>query len=819
MKTNFLKLFLCFSLCGLFMTIRAGEAEKKWAFDNLRRYSGIESFEKQSKEKRGGVETFRERYSVTAYRKHSMTPNLDLQGILDCWSEDGTFSDLEETKEGVFASNNQSKIGLYLVEAFNRIWLVAEEFRADRMGTSLDRKIYRKLKRAIVYYGNLEVNRSNKVHRFHESCFAMPTAAVNTYFCFLKQMDEAEKGKSKDTELTAACNMLKVIGLQAWTQPLRNDSTDNNVVQIARFRKHVWWVGGNALAYRSLLPVAAMLKSVPMIDLLREVAQKGIDFTSQPTYDSAFWTEGGTADGAGWGHGKQCLVWGYPMDGSLNALGMLSSFKGTPWECKLTERNKQALFTYLRGSNWFYYKGYVSPYFDRMTSNYNPARTDIRTLSLVRTLLKDWTDSFSADERQELADFQREAERKNVNMSGYGKGVYEGTRWFFNNDKLIKKNARYHIIVNMASVRCDGLESAAGFADEYNFYPTDGMTLFQKRGDEYKKVVGAFDVTMTPGVTAREGMDKLTPVTNWRGYCSKHNFAVGTTGGGDNAVAGYIFEKMDASTKDNVNDKGQSAGKNALLYGVKAYKSYFMMGDYMLALGAGITNLDPEMEGTIRTTIDNTLHESQLTAMQGGKQIPVGKGVWSFFVGEKPVWVIQQGKFAYTVLPEYTKNAYFVYEPLATEWNKRSMANAKKKDLPKQINTVRLWIDHSQKPVNDTYGYVVYAGEELLKEDLPFTVLRNDTLVQAAKAKDGSVIEAVFYDKASKLETDGVALSVSYPCAVLIEKEDGNERLSVTDATMNTELKDITVNYNGKDVIVPMPQGEFCGKSVTVSIN
>lgn len=55
MKTNFLKLFLCFSLCGLFMTIRAGEAEKKWAFDNLRRYSGIESFESRVRKAwRGG---------------------------------------------------------------------------------------------------------------------------------------------------------------------------------------------------------------------------------------------------------------------------------------------------------------------------------------------------------------------------------------------------------------------------------------------------------------------------------------------------------------------------------------------------------------------------------------------------------------------------------------------------------------------------------------------------------------------------------------------------------------------------------------------
>lgn len=82
-------------------------------------------------------------------------------------------------------------------------------------------------------------------------------------------------------------------------------------------------------------------------------------------------------------------------------------------------------------------------------------------------------------------------------------------RWFFNNDDLIKKTPDYHITINMASVRCDGLESAASFADAYNFYPTDGMTLFQRSGDEYFRIMGGWDVTASPGVTAREGMDKL----------------------------------------------------------------------------------------------------------------------------------------------------------------------------------------------------------------------------------------------------------------------------------------------------------------------
>ena len=73
------------------------------------------------------------------------------------------------------------------------------------------------------------------------------------------------------------------------------------------------------------------------------------------------------------------------------------------------------------------------------------------------------------------------------------------------------------------------------------------------------------------------------------------------------------------------------------LYGVKAYKSYFMLGDYMVALGAGITNKQPEMEGNIRTTIEQTEKTGRVYAYKG-------KGI---------EWMVQQDKFAYSVFPQY----------------------------------------------------------------------------------------------------------------------------------------------------------------------
>lgn len=233
-----------------------------------------------------------------------------------------------------------------------------------------------------------------------------------------------------------------------------------------------------------------------------------------------------------------------------------------------------------------------------------------------------------------------------------------------------------------------------------------------------------------------------------------------------------------------------------MLYGVKAYKSYFMLGDYMIALGAGITNLHPEMDGNIRTTIEQTEKTGQVYEYKGN--------------GIK--WIVQNGKFAYSVFPEYAGKTHYVCETKKTDWLKRNLANKGKKNLPSEVDIFRMWIDHGQSPANDAYGYVVYAGEGTPQKEYPFEVLRNDTLIQAVKSSDGKVVGAVFYDKRTSLKSNGMTLAVSAPCTVLIEQTASGSRIAVTDALMDQNCKKIDVTWNGKIYSLNMPEGQWCGK-------
>lgn len=820
------KLFFLLCVVNAVLSVQAQDAERKLAYDNYVKYS-TQAMTFKDANKEASIKKYREGFNKTPYRYAQLTNEMkkNSRECLALLGKDGKFTDLAPQEKKIVDEKilldkgelQREVIVPVVSEAINRLWKIADAYRLGEMKEK--EVLVDKFYKAIIHYGNLETGRNNTAPRFHASCFLIPTAAVNIYFSLLKQMDEAEAGKSKRVLQKEACTMLKELALQSWTQPLRNDATDNNVVQIERFRNHVWWVGGNALAYRSLLPTAFMYKSIPMIDLLSEVCQKGISQTSQLTYNESFWIEGFTADGAGWGHGKQSLIWGYPIDGGNNALNMLVMLNGSPWEKKLTQENKETLINFFRGGNWYHYKGNELPCLDRYSSVYGRGSGTIPSLGLAKSLIKDWKTSFTDSEQKEIEQFVQEANAKAINMSQFDGGIYSGTRWFFNNDDLMKKNPDYHIMVNMASSRCDGVESAPSFADCYNFFNNDGMTFFQRNGTEYRKIYGGWDVTASPGVTAREGMDKIKPVTNWRGYNSKFNFAGAATSGGENAVAAFVFEKVNGSDKEGVNDKGTNLNENECIYGVQAHKAYFMQGDYMIALGAGVNNLRPELEGNICTTIDQTAKEGDVTVFENGSWQKVKPGVQSFFDKGQAVWVKQQDKFAYTVLPKYSKSAYYTFETKVTDWVKMNNQNQNVKDLPASVDILRLWIDHGREVKNDTYGYVVYCGKDNPTATLPFVVLQNDTQMQAVKSLDGNLYQAVFYDGKTVLNQQGISISVSNPCIVQIELKGKEYLVSVQDPEMNKDLKQITVFFNNKSIVFELPQEKLAGKPVVKKIN
>ncbi len=811
------------------------------SFQGLSQNASVDSIKAQ------GVRDLREFFSENTNRdKYYKSVGETEDELLTLLNDEGLFADqladLNEIETNNWRQDSivdiNQKIGLVYTESFSRYWKLIESYRGKELAFYIDSERFKQLSRGMIDIGKRELGRVNVNGRFHASCFAIPTCAINSYFALFDLMQAIESGEMIDPELIELNGVLRDLGMQSWTQPYRHDETDDNIVSVERFQHHVWWVGGNGLGYRSLLPCAAMINSIKMVDVLAEVASKGISVTSHTTYESSFWNEGFTADGAGWGHGKQCLIFGYPIDGTSSALNILKHLQRTPWEQKLTEENIASIFNYLKGSSYYVFKGYNQLFLSRGSFKHEPEGSPTKSLVLVKNLLKNWSSSLTADQIAELTQYQEEAKNYLLLMDDYPVNDYSGVKYFFNNDDLIKKTETYSTFINMASIRVDGTESFDLKADKQNIFTNDGATLFTKSARDYQNILGAWNPYAVPGVTNRHPSQQPYPITNWRGFCSKYNFAGGATGTSGNAMAGFKFEKMNATAKPGVNDlSGLHDPNTDLIYGLKAFKSYFLIDDYIVALGAGITNLQPEKEGEILTTINQT--ESIGEVMMNGKTLKIkAPSNYSKTINskkKKELAVVEQaGHLSYAFLPEFTCGDITIsIQNRPTNWLKHNQSNENSTDLPTSSDVFQLTYNHGQTPVNDTYGYIVYAGEQSGQEAFktnPVKVLQNDTLIQAVQSADETVLGATFYTADQILDVGTYNMKVSNPAVVLLEKNTTGYSLSIVDPEMNAELKSMTFSFsmpfestvqNGDwhELKVDLPTEELTGKPVTFQLN
>ena len=706
--------------------------------------------------------------------------------------DDGRFSDLhlDGFTPEKYNGGMQKKLAGKLMEAWKRIRLLAQLILDDGDHKG-DEALKAKLMKSAVHYGDIELRRCDGWFRFHVSCFGIPRIAYGVYFAFFEELDAAEK--AKDTESLAGRYSLVLQGLmrQTFTQPRRDSIKDPYTAD--QFRKHVWWVGGN-FAYRPTFEAAAVCSDTRMFDVIAEVCAGGLSAVSHNTLKDSFWSEGICADGAGWGHGPQCYVWGYPSDGVSSILGLLKRFRDTPWEAGVPPTALQAAADYVEGMCWYQYLGrqtLLSP--GRSGFSAGPGAGSGRIAGLAGSLL-----GFQLPEatKQRVEQIRTQIEAKKV--------AIHGTRVFWNNDDIVRRHPEYYVGVNMVSARTQSNEVVADGFSLYTDFFGDGTTFIHRDGLEYGTAKGAWDVAAIPGTTTRE--TQLKPVRLWGGYRGVHNLAGGVDDGQD-GCAGFVYEK------------GKSRGSpNPGLYGIRAQKSYFFVGDSMICLGAGIENVTPDTPGTIRTTIDQPEWRDGITVVPTkGKRFgatpdePVRRQYSLTKTGDLTV---KHNGIAYTILASQTKGSVeLVAETKPTDWVARHGGNKRRKDLPKEVPVLRLGIDHGDKPVGSTYGYVV---QPLGKQPIPVQVVANTPELQAVATPDDNLIQAIIFSPKATLEVGKLRLRVSAPAALMLRRQNGKATLTVADLTQDPSRKELLVESNlpgASPLRIPLPTKPNCGKA------
>ncbi|MBT7299448.1 MAG: hypothetical protein HN849_08050, partial [Victivallales bacterium] len=379
-----------------------------------------------------------------------------------------------------------------------------------------------------------------------------------------------------------------------------------------------------------------------------------------------------------------------------------------------------------------------------------------------------------------------------------------GTRVFWNNDDIVRRHPEYYLGVNMVSSRSQSNEVVAGGFSLFTDFFADGSTFIHRDGLEYGNAKGAWDPAAIPGTTVRQ--TTLKPIHLWSGYRGIPNLAGGVADGKD-GCAGFVYEK--GKRKES---------PNPALYGVRARKSYFLVGDAMICLGAGIENLTPDVPGTIRTTIDQP-------EWRGGITVTPARADARTFTPDKPQKhrlnpgkmgdiAVEHSGISYTILANQTKGVVeLVAETKPTDWVARHGGNKRRQDLPKEVPVFRLGIDHGDKPAGSTYGYVV---QPLGKQPIPAEVVANTPEFQAIATPNGDLIQAIIFSPKATLKVGKLRLRVNAPAALMLRRQNGQATLTVADLTQDPDRKELLVETDlpgASPLRIPLPTKPNCGRA------
>lgn len=215
---------------------------------------------------------------------------------------------------------------------------------------------------------------------------------------------------------------------------------------------------------------------------------------------------------------------------------------------------------------------------------------------------------------------------------------YSGTDAYWVNEFLVHRRGEnekpFYASVKLKSKRTVGAEDFGSIRKSW--HAGYGIMPLKIRGDEYaEKVLSNMDWHVLPGLTEEWRTDPLPANGGAQASLPGDNEVAGVTADGRSGIAIYHHlprEIYSAAT---------------------AFKSYYFIGDKIIAMGNNIKRLRPGQQKDVVTTIDQSSFINPLTICHNGKTevIDPSKSVNLSLEITTPVW-LHTGEKGYVVYPE-----------------------------------------------------------------------------------------------------------------------------------------------------------------------
>lgn len=366
-------------------------------------------------------------------------------------------------------------------------------------------------------------------------------------------------------------------------------------------------------------------------------------------------------------------------------------------------------------------------------------------------------------------------------------------------DRVVHIQPGFAFGISMSSSRIENYETING-ENLKGWHMGDGMTYLydndlRQYSDSFWPTVNAYRLAGTTEDT-RYREAKTLPFGEGLlyadGYKSPQNWVGGSSICGKYGMAGMWFDAQDCS--------------------LEAKKSWLMVGDEIVALGAGINSSDNR---TIETTVENRkindgsvhrLYSCGNEILKSDGELTLNNCDWVHFES-----VNEKSSIGY----------YFPNEPVlhiqkelqTGTWFEINQIYQLKDPINRSYFT--LWFDHGKNPLNDTYAYVLLPGKNRTEtEDYAKSpnsvILMNTPKVQAVQNKEEKVTGINFWEASEDYVED---ISVDAPASVIMKETNEELIIGISDPTQSNKSISVEIDRKIAEVKICDPEIEVVATS------
>ncbi len=359
---------------------------------------------------------------------------------------------------------------------------------------------------------------------------------------------------------------------------------------------------------------------------------------------------------------------------------------------------------------------------------------------------------------------------------------------FWKSDIMTQHGDSFYLSAKIISQRTYGTESLNNENLKGYNLPL-GATNILTSGLEYDRVYPVWDWTRIPGTTAVRNQDS----TRLDGYLIGSNLFGGGVSNERNGIMAYDHNYR----------------------GLQARKAYFFIDEMLLCMGAGIS-FGPDEE--VVTSVNQSLLSGNVLVNNGTTQSLPAQTSLAF---NDLNWVYQN-KVGYI----FPSPANVAVGNLTQTGSWRDI-NGTGSTAAVSKEVFSLWFNHGSAPTNAQYSYIVVPDKtasefEMIAGNHGFVIVGNNPTLQAVRRS--TVYGVVFYGPGSITMDDGLRVSSNKEALVLIDVNDTEYEISVSDPTysqseiqltVNRKLMSGTVSGDSTVLLFTLPSGDYTGSTVT----